>query len=143
MRSLVALALTLGLLGGLAAPALAEVGDVIVGGVLILRIRAEAGGMSIEQRVVVVHQRIVEALSRVRPFRPEAVAIRMVGGQPTLFVGDIMIITVDANHARLNGSTQQALAEIWARNLREGLPKAVPQPVVGPAGPTPAPSPSP
>lgn len=124
-------AITLALIAGLAHPAAAAIGDVVVGGLLILRVRAEAGGMSIEQRAVIVEQRITNALSKARP-TAEAIAIRIVNAQPAIFVGDIMIITVDANHARLNGTTQQALAEIWLRNLREALPKAVPQPIPGP-----------
>jgi len=120
--------ITLVLLALLAGPAVAEVGDVVVGGVLVLRIRAEAGGMSVQQRAMIVEQRITNALSKARS-TPQTIAVRMVGGQPAIFAGDIMLITVDANHARLNGTTQLSLAGVWARNLREALPKAVPKPL--------------
>ncbi|MGH2452684.1 MAG: hypothetical protein ACRDF5_02830 [bacterium] len=125
MKPLTIAVIALGLTAVLAAPAAAALGDVVAGGMLILRIRAEAGGMSIEQRTMIVEQRITEALSKLRP-TAQAITIRTVNAQPAIFVGDIMIITVDANHARLNGSTQQALAEIWLRNLQVALPKAVP-----------------
>lgn len=124
--------ISLVLLTLLSSPAAAEVGDVVVGGVLVLRIRAEAGGMSVQQRAIIVEQRITNVLSKVRP-TPQAITVRMVGGQPAIFAGEIMIITVDANHARLNGTTPRSLAEVWARNLRVALPKAVPQP--GPGAP--------
>ena len=112
--------------------AAADVGDVVVGGVLVLRIRAEAGGLTIQQRAAIVEQRIVNVLGKVRP-TPEQIVVRIVNGQPAIFVGPAMIITVDANHARLNQTTQQALAEVWAGKLREALPKAMPQ--VRPTGP--------
>lgn len=125
MKPLTIAVTALSLTAVLAAPAAAALGDVVAGGMLILRIRAEAGGLSIEQRAMIVEQRITEALSKLRP-TAQAITIRTVNAQPAIFVGDIMIITVDANHARLNGSTQQALAEIWLRNLQVALPKAVP-----------------
>lgn len=124
-------ALVLALTATLAAPGAAAAGDVVVGGILVLRVRAEAGGMSIEQRAMIVEQRITNALSKGRP-AASAITIRLVNAQPAIFVGEIMLITVDANHARINGTTQRALAEIWLRNLQEALPKAVPQPVPGP-----------
>ncbi len=123
-------------------PAAAAMGDVVVGGMLILRVRAEAGGMSIEQRAVLVEQRITNALSRGRP-TAETITVRTVNAQPAIFVGDILIITVDANHARLNSTTQQALAEIWLRNLREALPKAFPLLAPGVTRPVPSPTASP
>ncbi|HEV8338955.1 MAG TPA: hypothetical protein VGR25_04775 [bacterium] len=135
-------AIALALVVGLAHPAAAAMGDVVVGGMLILRVRAEAGGMSIEQRAVLVEQRITNALSRGRP-SVETITIRTVNAQPGIFVGDILIITVDANHARLNGTTQQALAEIWLRNLREALPKAFPLLAPGVTRPVPSPTPTP
>jgi len=125
MKPLTIPVIALSLTAVLAAPAAAALGDVVAGGMLILRIRAEAGGMSIEQRAMIVEQRITNALSKLRP-TAQAITIRTVNAQPAIFVGDIMIITVDANHARLNGSTQQALAEVWLRNLQVALPKAVP-----------------
>lgn len=119
-----------------------ETGDVVVGGVIVLRIRAEAGGMSVQERLVQVRRRIVEALSRTRGTAPP-VTVRRVAGQAAIFAGEVLIITVDANHARLNGMSQQALADLWAARLREGLAKAAPQPVPGLRSPAPSPSPSP
>ncbi len=106
-------------------PAAAEVGDVVLGGILVLRIRAHAGGLSLAERAAIVEQRITEALSR-GPLAPETVVVRQVNGQSTIFVGNILIITVDVNHANLNGTTSVLLAERWARNLRSALPQALP-----------------
>ncbi|HLE78045.1 MAG TPA: hypothetical protein VJA65_06520, partial [bacterium] len=75
--------LIVALLQGTAA---ADVGDVVVGGVLVLRIRAEAGGLTIQQRAAIVEQRIVNVLGKVRP-TPEQIVVRFVNGQPAIFVG--------------------------------------------------------
>jgi hypothetical protein len=114
-----------------APPAAAATGDVVIGGILVLRVRTAAGGLTAADRAVIIEQRIVDALSSA-PVNAEAVTVRQVAGQPAIFVGPVMIITVDANHARLNGTTPLLLAELWVRSLREALPRALPlrQPVV-------------
>lgn len=111
-------------------PAAAAAGDVVVGGILVLRIRTEAGGLSAAERAVIVEQRITDALSKAQ-FSPETVVVRRVNGDPAIFVGSTLIVTVDVNHARLNGTRPELLAEMWARNLRVALPKAVPLGVPG------------
>lgn len=112
-------------------PALAAAGDVVVGGMLVLRIRTDAGGFSAAQRAVIVEQRITDALSKAQ-FSPGSVVVQRVNGDPAIFVGNTLIVTVDANHARVNGTTPELLAEVWARNLRLALPHAVPLGVPGP-----------
>lgn len=128
MRTLQTILILAGLLMALAGSAAAQQGgDIVVGGVKILTIRAALGGMTIEQRVVIIRQRITNALS-IGPVRPADITVRTVNGTPAVFARDILIITADAEHARLNATTPQALAEIWAENLRRGLPGAVPRP---------------
>lgn len=111
-------------------PAAAAVDDVVVGGILVLRVRTDAGGMTAPQRAAIVEQRTTNALSKTAPVA-EAITVRPVRGEPVIFVGDIVIITVDANHARLNSTSKRALAAVWLRTLQEALPKAVPQPING------------
>ncbi len=124
LKSVLGAALVLALAVG---PAAAAAGDVVVGGVLILRIRTAAGGVDASQRAVIVEQRITDALTK-SPSTAATVLVQRVGGQPVIFVNGVMIVTVDANHARLNGTTPFLLAEIWARQLMEALPKAIPVP---------------
>lgn len=130
MRRTFAGVLAAALVTVLAVPAAAAEGDIVVGGIVVLRIRFSAGGFTAAQRTVLVQQRITNALAFGKNIR---VTIRMAGADPVIYAGDQMIITVDPDHARANGTTQRALAEVWARNLERGLAAA--KPLQQPGGP--------
>lgn len=114
------------LLALLPTAASAGAGDVVVGGMPVIRVRTAAGGMSAEARADIVERRITNVLSQSRAVPP--VTVRVVDGEPTVFAGDMLVITADAHHARLNGTSRHALAEVWAEHLRAALPNAVPLP---------------
>jgi len=98
-------------------------GDVIVGQELVLRIRFEAGGLSVKQRVDAVTVRINDLLGS-RPFKPADVRVELRNKEWVVVVGNKLIITADARTAAINKCAPQQLATIWADNLRRVIPKA-------------------
>jgi hypothetical protein len=128
MRFLSAVAIALAVLALVPGHAAAAVEDIIVGGVLVLRVRAGGDGLSAAQRGVLLHQRITNALS-IGPVTPEQITMRVIKGDPAIYVRDVLIITVVPEDARLNGMTREALASLWLQNLRRALPRALPKPV--------------
>lgn len=127
MRFLRAAAIALAVLVLLHGPAAAAVEEIVVGGIVVLRVRAGGDGVSAAQRGVILHQRITNALSIGR-VTPEQITVRVIGGDPAIYVRDVLIITVLPEDAQLNGMTREALADLWLQNLRRALPRALPQP---------------
>jgi len=108
-------------------PALADMGDISVGGVWVCRITRGAGGVSPEQRVVQIERQITEVLSIpgiVR--RTITVSVRPFGQSAAIVVGDITVITVTPEDAAGTNVTTMELARQWARRLVAGLQRALP-----------------
>lgn len=127
MRFLSVVAIALAILVLLPGPAAAAVEDIVVGGILVLRVRAGGDGISAAQRGVLLHQRITNALS-IGPVIPEQITVRMIKADPAIYVRDVLIVTVRPEDARLNRMTREALADLWLQNLRRALPRGLPQP---------------
>ena len=112
---------------GVAYPALADLGDISVGGVWVCRIARGAGGLSPEQRVVQIDRRITEVLSIPGTDRRSlSVAVRPLGRSAAIVVSDIMVITVTPEDAAGTSVTTIELARQWARRLVAGLRRALP-----------------
>ncbi|MGE5584166.1 MAG: septal ring lytic transglycosylase RlpA family protein [Bacillota bacterium] len=92
--------------------------EVALGGHVVMRIRAGAGGMSAGDRAASVAQRLRESLA---DSGGEGVKPALVRGSFAVAAGDRLIVTVDSEHAALNGSSCYELALQWANNIRAAL----------------------
>jgi hypothetical protein len=114
-------------------PAAAQVPtDVNVGAILmcnevVLRIRFQAGGLTVAQRVEAVRQRIIRAYANEQISAANIVA-RQERGEWVIYVGRQMIVTVDQNHARANNTTAAGLTQVWLTRLRDVMPRCRPDP---------------
>jgi hypothetical protein len=88
--------------------------------------RVPAGGMSAEQRLDRVNERLAYILGY-EPLRPSAIKAVPHGDVVELRVGQSLLTTVTPADARANGTRNVAgLARVWLRNLRDALPEARP-----------------
>ncbi len=116
-----------GLVLGLTPPALAEMGDVSVGGVWVCRIKNGAPGQTLLQRMVDVERRITEVLSTPRFRRTGvAVSVRPIGQGAAILVTDYVVLAVVPEDAAGTGVTTLELARQWSRRLVAGLNRALP-----------------
>jgi hypothetical protein len=107
-------------------PALADIGDIAVGGVWICRITHAASGYSPAQRAVEVNRRITEVLSTPRFRLGAVVSVRPAGGSAVILVGDKLVFTVAPEDVAGTTITPIQQARLWARLLAQGLSKALP-----------------
>jgi len=108
-------------------PALADIGDISVGGVWVCRITRGAGGLSLDQRVVQIERQITEMLSIPGiDRRTITISVRPFGQSAAIVVADITLITVTPEDAAGTNVTTMELARQWARRLVVGLQRALP-----------------
>jgi len=92
--------------------------------------RVAAGGMTAEQRLDRVNERLAYILGY-EPLRPSAIKAVPHGNVVELRVGKSLLTTVTPADARANGTRNVAgLARVWLRNLRDALPEARPASVI-------------
>lgn len=122
-----ALCTSAGLLAGALQPALADSGDISVGGVWVSKITHDTSGYTADQRAVEVHKRITEVLST-PTFRTNGavVSIRPIGQSAAIMVGGLLVMTVTPEDAAGTGVATVELARQWAQRLAQGLSKALP-----------------
>ncbi|MGI5818208.1 MAG: hypothetical protein ACOX9R_08930 [Armatimonadota bacterium] len=91
-----------------------DVFDIGVNGELFFRIRADAAGFSAAERARIINARIVHIIS-FAPVNPEAVRVVPVRGKPTIYVGNVRLVTVYPSDVEATGAeSMQRLANIWA-----------------------------
>ncbi|MFW5867325.1 MAG: hypothetical protein ACOCX2_05885 [Armatimonadota bacterium] len=91
-----------------------DVFDIGINGELFFRIRTSAAGFTAAERASIVNTRIVHIISYA-PVHPGAVHIAPVRGKPTIYVGDVRLITVYPNDVEAAGAeSMEHLASIWA-----------------------------
>lgn len=95
------------------------VGEVVVDSRVDLRIRTAAGGVSVAERAEIVAARLRRPLAQ--GFKPEELRVVGVGAEAALMWRDQLVVTVDANHARLTNTTPFALAIEWRKVLTQAL----------------------
>jgi len=93
-----------------------QVGEVIVDGKVVLRIRSAAGGLSAYRRGQIVADRLNQLTGD--STKSEEITTGIVNGQEVVLAGGQILVTADTTHARLNGTTPTILAQQWAGNLR-------------------------
>lgn len=108
----------------------ATVAHIGIGAFHMFTIPGPAVGISLQERERIVYTRLNEILSTGRVDAP-AVHVRMVRSAPTVFVGDIRLVSVYASDARAAGVSQRELAGQWARGVAEILPVVAPASAVG------------
>ncbi len=94
---------------------------VIICNEVALRIRVPAQGMTVQQRIDTVYQRIVAAWAKER-----ITAGNVILRGTAIYAGATLIITVQQVDAQANGTTASALAQAWHARLRDLLPRCRP-----------------
>lgn len=105
------------LVGGAVSAYFSTPGDIVLNNQVIMRVRSEAGGFSMEERVGIVYERIAEALAQ----ENKAVKIVAIAGITTIQIGDVMLVTVDEETARVNQCKPIELAGVWVENIEKAL----------------------
>lgn len=99
--------------------------DLTLGGTVILRLRADAAGLSPVERVAAITDRLTDILAVPR-LKPADVVVYVPptrGGAPVIYVLGRRLITVDAATARAaGGGAPLTLATTWAKRLQQVLP---------------------
>lgn len=93
-----------------------EVGELLVNGIVALRIRTAAGGTSAYQRAEMVAYRLNAMMAD--GASPADIRAGRIRGYAAVMLEDTMLLTVDRAHAGLNKTTPYDLAQIWATELR-------------------------
>ena len=91
--------------------------EIGVGGVMMFRIRASAVGYTPAERGRIVDARLVYALSYA-DIDPDSVMVYPVRGLPTIYIGNVRLITVYPSDAEAAGAnTPEELANFWAASV--------------------------
>lgn len=119
IRSLIALALSLNVAAGLAPlPVLAADAPVRLAGQVVFVNKTGTSGMSAESRSAAIQRNLDNALVAATDRGPASVNVTYVKGMPVVTLGGFHVATVDAENARLAGTTPALLAQRWADSLR-------------------------
>lgn len=97
----------------------AEVGEVLIDGQVVFRIRTSAGGLSPYERAQTVAERLNRLMSK--PVQPENIRAAIVNGQAVVLIYSEVVITADEEHAKLNNTTPTRLAGSWALQLSRAV----------------------
>ena len=102
-------------------PAFAADGAIRISGQTIFENKVAAGGMSVEQRAETIQKNLDNALVAAKDRSASAVSIVYVKGIPVITLGGYQVCTVDADNARVAGTTPAVLAQKWADSLKKAL----------------------
>ncbi|MCC6443591.1 MAG: hypothetical protein IT210_09085 [Armatimonadetes bacterium] len=103
-------------------PLYAARGDVTVGGDLLFRVRVPSGGLTIQERVDRINERLVKVLGDPQ-VKPGDIKVHRASPDLGLFIRNQMIVTLDENNARANGTTRKALGQDWMRRMKRLAPQ--------------------
>ena len=103
---------------------------VVVANQLIAIARAPAGGMSADQRINRVNERLAYILGYEPLDARNTYAVPAPGGSMSIMVGNRLLITVTSADARANNTTVPGLTREWLMRAREALPQARPTPAI-------------
>ena len=118
-----------------ALPTLAEdYEDVVLAGAVVARLRDPGKFASLADRAAKADQALIEVLSTQDTMHPN-VQVKQESGMWTVSSGPIRVLTVLPKDATGAGLAARALADTWAQNLRDLLPKATPPSRMGAAAP--------
>ena len=100
---------------------------VVVANDLVAIARTGAGGLTADQRINRINERLAYILGY-EPLAARDIYLRRVGNSYAIMVGQSLLMTVTTSDARANGTTVSGLAREWLRNARMALPQARPTP---------------
>jgi hypothetical protein len=96
-----------------------EVGEVLVGDTVVIRIRDSIGGFTPGERAQIVASRLMNALTQGHTWQD--VRTVRTGSQSIVYMGNGMLVTADPRAARIQGLTAAQLANQWQGNLQTAL----------------------
>lgn len=103
---------------------------VVVANELIAIARVPAGGMTADQRINRVNERLAYILGY-EPLAPKDIyAVQGTGGTMSIMVGKRLFLTVTSADAMANNTTVAGLTRDWLMRAREALPQARPTPAI-------------
>lgn len=91
-------------------------GEIVLGDVVVIRLRNGSGKLDLTQRTNLVQERVNQILA-IHDVTAKDVRVEKSPYGPTVFVRDIKLITVDEETAKAAGSTADSLARQWAHRL--------------------------
>lgn len=98
--------------------------DVTLGGEVVLRLRASAGGMTPQQRVDTITSRLTSLLAIPKITPADVVVYTPPGKAPVIYALGHRLITVDAATVQAAGGGKAlTLAQQWAARLQQVLPR--------------------
>lgn len=98
--------------------------DLTLGGQVILRLRAAAGGLTPQQRVGVINSRLSGLLSHPKITPADVVVFAPAGRAPVIYALGHRLITVDAATVQAAGGGKPlVVATQWAKRLQQVLPR--------------------
>lgn len=98
-------------------------GKIAVDGIAVISLPGGGGGVPLSVRAEILDTRMTEVLCR----PPAPVTIGEIRGKPTLYVGDLRLITVYPEDAAARGTRMQELAQQWAAQVRAAISRCHPQ----------------
>ena len=125
-------------------------GEIVLGDIVVIRLRNGSGKLDLTQRTHLVQERINQILS-MHDVTAKEVRVEKLPDGPTIYVRDVKLVTVDKATADAAGATPESLAKQWAHRLMGvleqvniRLPAVAPPPAVpsDPAAPAPPANPS-
>ena len=111
----------------LAAPADLPADDIVAGGMVILRPRVAAGGLTPLERSGILYERLNQIITD-QSVRAADVRAVQSGGDWTVMAGRYLFVTASAQDAAANRTTPKDLAQTWAANLAKAIAAARPIP---------------
>jgi hypothetical protein len=111
---------------GFVLPARADPREISVGGVWITLLDHDVAGYTSYQRAVEVRRRITEVLSIPELRQGAVVAVKQVGHEAVISVGDVLVFTVTPDDVAGTWMPPLDVARQWARLLAAGLSRAMP-----------------
>lgn len=96
-----------------------EVAEIRIGGVLFLVLRTPAAGYTVAERETVILRRLVAIYDSGKILPVKVLPVR---GRPTIYVGNIRLVTVYPRDVEAAGDgSVRDLARHWAEGVRQGL----------------------
>lgn len=99
-------------------------GDIWLAGYLLLTLKTPVQAKALQQRVDAVQDRANDLLELSSTI-PQ-IEVRKSRKETSIYAGDRVFLTVTPADARVNGTTVDKLAHLWAQRLRTILPDATP-----------------
>ncbi len=97
----------------------AEVGEVLMGDTVVVRLVASAGGFTPGERAQIVASRLMNAMGQGHTWQD--VRTERIGSQYALYMGNNLLVTADPRAARAQNVTVAQLAGQWRGNVQTAL----------------------